>query len=42
LTVTAFTVHGDIVVRLAGPIARAIQSHFIRRYARALVRQANR
>ena len=41
LTVTAFTRHGDVVVRLFGPVARAIQSHFLGRYARALTRESN-
>lgn len=38
LTVTAFTRPGDIVVRMFSPVARAIQSHFLNRYARALIR----
>ncbi|WP_293774234.1 DUF1990 family protein [Sporichthya sp.] len=42
LTVTAFTRPGDVVVRLFGPVARGIQSHFIDRYGRALIREANR
>jgi uncharacterized protein (UPF0548 family) len=41
LTVTAFTRHGDVVVRMFGPVARAIQSHFLGRYARALVKLAH-
>jgi uncharacterized protein (UPF0548 family) len=41
LTVTAFTRHGDVVVRLFGPVARTIQSHFLGRYARALRHETN-
>lgn len=39
LTVTAFTRPGDTVVRVLSPVARAIQSHFIGRYGRALIRE---
>lgn len=38
LTITAFTRPGTLVVRLAGPVGRAIQRFYVRRYARAIRR----